>query len=183
MSFSNYNVLKPRDPSLEGKITENDLNCAVSSPNALIGSKYTTDRVDQLETTLGAYFKVANASALLEEGLSPYFALISFYVKALDSPPGNTSITVNGYIHGSDDVLSWHVEFPSEYHLPFLVQIQKYSGKSWDHLEGVEILANYGEDALDWEFCLDDLELQFFKLPGQQLANQHTHEVASEAEL
>lgn len=168
LSFSNYNVLKPRDPALEGMITENDLNCAVSAPNSLIGSQYTSDRVDKLQTSMGAYFKIANATAMLEEGLSPYFTLVTFYVKALDAPPGNMTITVNGYVYDSNDNLSWHVDLPSGYHLPFFVKIQEFSNERWDHLEGVEIKANYGEDALDWEFCMDDLEVQFFKLGGQQ---------------
>ena len=182
LSFSNYNVLKPRDPALEGKITKNDLNCAVSGPNALIGSRFTADGADNPSDAKGASFKI-NATAALEAGLSPYFTLVSFYVKALDAPPGNITITVKGYSHGSDEILNWHMEVPSGYHIPFLVRIQEYSGKSWDHLDGVEILADYGEDALDWEFCMDDLELQFTTVSGQQLEDQQTHERASELEL
>ena len=60
----------------------------------------------------------------------------------------------------------WHVDFNFEYHLPFRVKMQEFSREEWDRLYKVEFFADYGEDALDWEFCMDDLEVEFFKLPG-----------------
>lgn len=61
--------------------------------------------------------------------------------------------------------MTWHVEFPSGYHLPFLVQMEEYSGEKWDEITKVEIAADFGYDNLDWEFCIDDLQVQFFALP------------------
>ena len=59
--------------------------------------------------------------------------------------------------------LEWHVDFPAGYHLPFKVKIAEFSGEDWNELYGVEILADFGEQALDWEFCIDDLEIMFFQ--------------------
>ena len=78
------------------------------------------------------------------------------------------TITVNGYSHDRNDTLSWHVDVPYGFHEPFLVKFQEFSHEKWDRLYGVEILVDYGEDALDWEFCIDDLELQFFTLSALQ---------------
>ena len=42
--------------------------------------------------------------------------------------------------------------------------MQEYSRQAWNKLYKVEFFADFGTDALDWEFCIDDLEVQFFKL-------------------
>lgn len=44
------------------------------------------------------------------------------------------------------------------------------SGEKWERLCKVEVWANYGDDALDWEFCVDDLEVQFYELPMAPLS-------------
>ncbi|KAL8983748.1 MAG: hypothetical protein Q9205_002086, partial [Flavoplaca limonia] len=62
--------------------------------------------------------------------------------------------------HG-EEVLEWHVHFPAGYHLPFLVKMDEYSKQSWTGLRSVEIVADYGEQKLDWEVCLDDLVVLF----------------------
>ena len=43
------------------------------------------------------------------------------------------------------------------------MKIAEFSGEDWNELYGVEILADFGEQALDWEFCIDDLEIMFFQ--------------------
>ncbi|KAL8823482.1 MAG: hypothetical protein Q9191_005815 [Dirinaria sp. TL-2023a] len=173
LAFSQYNVLTPRDPNLKDRISSHDLNCAVSSPNALIGSRvsssnkhYSYDRESAMREG-GAYFSVANASdMLLHAGLQPHFSLVSFNLKPLDAPSPGSSIVVNGYSHARNesDPFRWHVDFPAGFHRPFLVKMQEYSGEAWDRLYGVEILADFGEQRLDWEFCIDDLEVRFFAL-------------------
>ena len=171
--FSSYNVLRPRDPSLDGKITERDLNCAVSSPNALIGSRCTSDST---KSTKGAYFGIANASAMASDGLHPYFTLISFNIKPMDAPPAVISVHVKGYSQIRDCPFHWHVDFPAGFHEPFLVKMEEYSGEEWKLVYGIEIIADYGEDALDWEFCIDDLEVQFSRYREEILGRGRTNQ-------
>lgn len=75
------------------------------------------------------------------------------------------AIFVKGYrgTGNESNPLEWHVYFPAGYHLPFMVKIAEFSGEEWNELYGVEILADFGKQALDWEFCIDDLEIMFFK--------------------
>lgn len=161
LSFSSYSVLTPRHPALDGLISEHDLNCAVSSPNALIGS-----RLEELAD--GAYFDIANATSMAEEGLQPYFTLNSFYIKPMDAPAPGTRVSVKGYTNARKEPYLWHVDFPSGFHLPFLVKIHEYSGEEWKETYKVEIVADFGYDDLDWEFCVDDVEIQFFALPEDE---------------
>ncbi|KAF6240451.1 hypothetical protein HO173_001119 [Letharia columbiana] len=161
LSFSSYSVLTPRDPALDGLISEHDLNCAVSSPNALIGSR-------PMENADGAYFDIANATSMAEEGLQPYFTLKSFYIKPMDAPAPGTKVSVKGYTKVRDEPYVWQVDFPSGFHLPFLVKMEEYSGEEWKEIYKVEIVADFGYDDLDWEFCVDDIELRFFALPEDE---------------
>ena len=161
LSFASYSVFKPQDPALENLISEHDLNCAISSPNALLGSRTT-------EHGKGACFQVANASAMKEQGLSPYFTLSSFYIKPMDAPAPGTTIYVKGYRLGRKEPLTWHVDFPSGYHLPFKVKMQDFSGEEWNEMYKIELTADFGYDTLDWEFCLDDLEIRFSALADKE---------------
>ena len=159
LSFSSYSVLTPRDPALDGLISEHDLNCAVSSPNALIGSR-------PMENADGACFEIANATSMTQEGLQPYFTLESFYIKPMDAPSPGTKVSVKGYTKARGEPHVWHVDFPSGFHLPFLVKVKEFSGEEWKEIYKVEIVADFGYDDLDWEFCLDNIFVQFFALPG-----------------
>ena len=69
-------------------------------------------------------------------------------------------ITVTGYSYAQDEPLQWHVDFPMGYHLPFLVKMREYSRDRWEYLYAVEVFAELSVDRLDWEFCMDDLEVQ-----------------------
>ena len=82
----------------------------------------------------------------------------------MDAPPPGTTIYVKGYSYTRDEPFTWHVEFENEYHLPFLVKLEEYSRLAWEELYKVEFWADFGEDKLDWEFCLDELEVQFIKM-------------------
>jgi hypothetical protein len=165
LNFFRFSIFNPRDPALSKFITENDLNCAVSSPNALLGS-----RVGGRD--LPASFGIANVSSMAADGLQAHFKLLSFHIKPMDAPPPDVSIYVRGHSHLQKPV-EWHADFPSGYHLPFLVNMAKFSRHSWGHLHRVEIWASFGEDALDWEFCLDDLEVQFEARPAHGLRAQN----------
>lgn len=156
LKFSTFIIFTPNDPALSKFISENDLNCAVSLPNALLGSR-------RYERGAPASFEIANASSMVAAGLQPHFTLLSFNVKPMDAPPPGVTIWVRGYSHVQKPV-EWHVDFVSGYHLPLLVDICKFSGMPWNHLYRVEISANFGQDDLDWEFCLDDLEVHFYPL-------------------
>ena len=160
LSFSSYNVFAPTDSAWDGRISENDRNCAVSAPNALIGSR---GNVYDPNKAHGAYFEIANVTATIEDSLNPYFSLSKFKIKPLDGPPEPTTtlVTVIGYKYGSNQTVRWEAKFDQGYHIPLSVDLEKFGRDNWDNLSGVEILADYGVDALDWEFCLDDLELQF----------------------
>ena len=72
---------------------------------------------------------------------------------------------VKGYsaTRNESSPLEWHVDFPVGYHQPLKAKMAEYSGEEWNELYGVEITADFGEDALDWEFCIDDLEIMFFQ--------------------
>ncbi len=176
LNFDLYSVFKPDDPALEGMISKHDLNCAVSSPNALVGSRL-------YENGHGASFDIANATAMSLEGLQPYFTLRSFYVKPMDAPAPGTTVYVKGYSKAKKEPLVWHIDFPSGYHLPFLVKMEEYSGEEWNEVYKVEITADFGYDALDWEFCIDELEVQFFALSEEEEeARWERHAVLDHAE-
>ncbi|KAL9045825.1 MAG: hypothetical protein Q9214_001197 [Letrouitia sp. 1 TL-2023] len=168
LAFSAYNVFTPRDPAFKDRITEHDFNCAVSSPNALIGSR---DNPDPKHRSKGAYFGIENKTDMQQTGLLPYFTLLSFNIKPMDAPLPGTLVSVKGYRQEDEEQphLEWRVDFPSGYHLPLAVKMQEYSREKWEKLHGVEIVADFGEDKLDWEFCLDDLEVQFFKAENQEV--------------
>ena len=103
-----------------------------------------------------------------EEGLQPWFTLHEFYVKPMDAPEeGEITVFVRGYRYDDGDgdgeeVLEWRVEFPRGFHRPFLVEMEKFSGRRWERVTKVVVEADFGVDALDWEVCVDDLVVQFF---------------------
>ena len=132
----------------------------MSAPNALLGSR-------PHEDADGASFEIANETAIKENGLHPYFTLHSFYIKPLDAPSPGTTVHVKGLSTAQEEPFQWHVDFPSGYHLPFLVKMTEFSGVEWKETYKIEITADFGYDSLDWEFCLDDLELQFFAVPPE----------------
>lgn len=98
---------------------------------------------------------------MVASGLLPYFSLRSFSIKPMDAPDAATTIYLRGYSNATDSPVDWTVEFPTGYHRPFQADLRNHSRASWDELHRVEIWADFGEDALDWEFCIDDLEVQF----------------------
>ena len=177
LEFFSFDVLRPRDPALADWITEHDLNCAVSSPNAIIGSR--SSGIVSKEQD-GASISIANATLMANNGLAPHFSLLAFYVKPMDAPPPGTTITVKGHSQSRVVPSIWHVEFISEYHLPFLVKLQEFSRQAWTELYKVEFFADYGEDRLDWEFCIDNLEIRFDQLSLEsQRAERNKQKVLS----
>ncbi|KZF23656.1 hypothetical protein L228DRAFT_238193 [Xylona heveae TC161] len=168
LEFSAFSIIAPNHPALRGRISENDRNSAVSAPNALIGSRYhESNRSDDSPASFGMQSKSKSDSGLL-----PYFDLLTFWIKPLDAPPPGTTIHVRGHRYDYDaekKPLEWHVDFIVGYHEPFLVKIEEFSGKKWDKLKKVEMWANFGLAKLDWEFCVDDLEVQFYRDEAAEL--------------
>ncbi|KAI9803077.1 MAG: hypothetical protein M1833_001147 [Piccolia ochrophora] len=152
---SGFSIIAPNDKALDDTISPNDRNCAVSRPNALIGSRYHPGN----ESDESAPFLKIHSTE--NDELSPYFDLLSFYIKPLDAPEPGTSIYLHGYSVAQDRPNpDWSVSFPAGYHEPLLVTAEML-GHGWDKLEKVAIWAIYGkEDDLDWEFCVDDLRVQ-----------------------
>ncbi|KAL8927199.1 MAG: hypothetical protein Q9172_001459 [Xanthocarpia lactea] len=168
LTFTNAAVFSPRSPALADIITPNDHNCAISTPNAIIGSR------DE-EGGKGLRFETASNAT----NSTTSFALKQFWVKPMDFPaPGSVKVTVSGYRRVRTPDFKWHVDFPSGYHLPFLVKIEEYSGREWTRLRAVEVVADYGEQALDWEVCLDDLAVEFDDEGGQMEGEAETGRTA-----
>jgi len=110
---------------------------------------------------------------MTEQGLEPSFTLHGFSIKPMDAPEPGTQVTVRGFRNAQEGTLAkgggveWGVFFPHGYHEPFEVKIAEFSGESWGGLHKVEILADFGYDGLDWEFCLDDIKVDFMKREGE----------------
>lgn len=106
---------------------------------------------------------------MIEQGFFPFFDLLSFYIKPMDAPPPGSTVFVKGYSHSRREPFEWDVDFITGYHLPLLVKVRQYTGEVWDQLHKVEIWADFGDDALDWEFCVDDLEVKFHETSCTEL--------------
>ncbi|KAI4236461.1 MAG: hypothetical protein LQ349_002533 [Xanthoria aureola] len=157
LTFQRASVFNPLSPSLHNIITPEDHNCAVSAPNALIGSRDT-------EGGPGLTFSVADNGT---------FALQRLWVKPMNFPEGgNVTVRIFGSRgdatpgtaverDGDEGLVKWQVEFPVGYHLPFLVKMEEHSQDDWTGLRRVQVVADYGEQKLDWEVCLDDLVVEF----------------------
>ncbi|MCJ1386095.1 hypothetical protein MMC17_009220 [Xylographa soralifera] len=155
--FSAFLIFAPRDPAFQHLISPHDHNCATSAPNALFGCCVLEEGFPNPSIA------IANATSMAAAGLLPFFSLVSFTLKPMDAPDVGTTVYVKGYTVGGGEPLEWKVEFPLGYHLPFRVELAKHSRDVWERLERVEMWAEYGEDGLDWEFCVDDLEVRFFE--------------------
>ena len=153
LTFSSFSVFSPHSPAFSHIIHPADYNCAVSNPNALLGSRTS-------EKGAPASFEIANEASLIEEGSKPTFTLQKMTVKPMAAPEPGTNFTVKGY-REKNEVLEWSVWFPSGFHEMFEVKIEDFSKKKWEGLRKVEISADFGYDGLDWEFCVDDLVVDF----------------------
>lgn len=91
----------------------------------------------------------------------------------MDAPSPGTSVYVKGYKADSGREIPWHVDFPSGYHELLLVKLEKFTGEPSDGMGNIEIWADFGYDALDWEFCIDNVEVHF------EEASDHPHERSS----
>lgn len=166
LNFDGLYPFNPKADALEGKISKHDLNCAVSAPNSLYGARFKSDHArlmgDHLQTHEDIPGVHVDTRSTAVFGLHPYFTLHSLKIKPLDIPLSHTTLYLKGYT--SDQVLHWQVDFPLGFHDMFHVKIEEFSRRKWEELERLEIFANLHYDGGDWEFCLDDMEIEFHSI-------------------
>jgi hypothetical protein len=119
LTFAGFSVIAPRDPDLP-YILPSDRNCATSSPNALLGSRYGHQ---QRRPTI-----MVNTTAAKDEEAYTFFALHSISIKPLAMPldlvPIIANLTIRGWAadsDGRDEPLVLRVEWSSGYTEPLLV--------------------------------------------------------------
>jgi hypothetical protein len=167
--FDGFIPFKPRHPRFEGLISGYDLNCAVSKPNALHGSRYNVglsvlarDRDEEPST-----FPSIQPS---EGGTS--FDLKAFRVKPLNFPINSVTLYVRGtramqsgsLLEESEahPNMTWSVDFPAGYHEVLNVSMHDFTRHDWHNLSRIELWADFNNanSLMDWEFCIDDLEIE-----------------------
>ena len=163
LNFDGLYPFNPHADALKGKISKHDLNCAVSAPNAIYGARYESGRPTLRSVNPLAHEDVpaihVDAKSAAVFGLKPYFTLHSLKVKPLDVPLSHTTLHIKGYT--AEQVLHWEVDFPLGFHDLLHVKIEEFSKRKWEQLERLELFANLHYDGGDWEFCLDNLEIEF----------------------
>ncbi|KAK5268683.1 hypothetical protein LTR96_006390 [Exophiala xenobiotica] len=148
--FDGFYAFDPSDASLKGIIYEKDLNCAVSKPNALYGTR------DNFELNT----RVERRPSIRHKNDDSTFTLHALKIKPLDMPLGLVTISLQGFRSGT--TLNWDVDFPAGFHNVLDVRLEEFSGQVWDGLERLEIWADfqYNDVSMDWEFCVDNIEVE-----------------------
>ena len=103
-------------------------------------------------------------NATLGSKTASSFTFHGMKVKPLDIPLGYTTLNLEGIRREpSLERLSWKVDFPQGFHVPLVVDIAEFTKGRWNELQALEIWADFHNEGvvMDWEFCLDDLELSF----------------------
>ncbi|KAI9675894.1 MAG: hypothetical protein M1829_003132 [Trizodia sp. TS-e1964] len=161
LSFSKFSIIAPNDHYFDEKIPVEDKVLAVSAPNAIIGSK----DGPLFPHTKGAPPAITlNSSVAKIDGIQPWFALKSLKIKSLGAPPPGVSLFARGYKHGSStNTTFWTQSYPEAFNAPTLLDSQVLT-LDWAKLYKVEFWAEFGIDFSDWEFTIDDLEVQFFPI-------------------
>lgn len=145
--FNNLYAFKPTHSELKDIISADDLNCAVSKPNALYGSK------------------VTKAKPSIEVGnTSNTFAVRSLKIKPLDLPIGFVTINLQGATtNRSTSLRKWSVDFPAGFHDVLHVELEEFSQVAWRNLTRLEVWAEFHYNDVvmdDWEFCIDEFEIE-----------------------
>ncbi len=151
LDFEDFFIFKPSDPELDGLISKHDLNCAASKPNALYGAR-------PLPLTQVPTIRLNGTRS----GASRTFTLHSMKIKPLDMPMAYAEVNLQGLRLDNTTVL-WSVDFPAGFHSMLEVEIESFSTATWDKLVQLEIWSDFHHagSAIDWEFCIDDLEVSF----------------------
>ena len=178
LQFHGFSVFRPDHPDLSHLISIHDLNCAVSKPYAVLGSRYRSSTTSYQPSNDVSKQAVSHGkeNSVLElpsfELFSPdkddSFELRSLTIKPMDFPAGaETIIFLRGTKSRSvlqERHVDFNISFPAGYHLPLQLDMETVSAReAWTNLDKVEIWADYGRDdqsgykGLDWEFCIDDV--------------------------
>ncbi|KIW93412.1 uncharacterized protein Z519_06017 [Cladophialophora bantiana CBS 173.52] len=158
--FNDFYAFKPSHPRLDGIISAYDLNCAVSRPNALYGAASASPLVkpQDRQGTPG------ERPSIWLYNSSETFTVHALKIKPLDMPIGSVTINLQGFrSNDSDATLTWKVDFPADFHDVLDVRVEKFTRKTWDGLSKLEMWAVFHLDDVtmeDWEFCVDDIELE-----------------------
>lgn len=167
--------MAPHDPQLP-YILPSDRNCAVSSPNSLLGSRYGPAQ-DRPTITV-------NATAASLQGLDAFFGLHSLSIKPIALPvdplPVIANVTIRGWTadgEGGDDPLVFRVGWTSGYSEPLTVHFGRkhFSVYRWEKIVLLDFSVEYGPDELDWEFCLDNLRVGFRRCQGRPCLDNSKH--------
>ncbi|EXJ77208.1 hypothetical protein A1O3_10366 [Capronia epimyces CBS 606.96] len=167
--FNGFYAFDPSHPLLEGIISLEDLNCAVSQPNALYGTRDNFKSIlsGRPASGTGTGTDTDRKPSIQPSNSTHTFTIHRLKLKPLNMPLGSATVYLQGSrrsskVRDADEVLNWSVDFPAGFHDVLDVRVREFSGKTWDRLEVLYVWADfhYNEVILDWEFCLDDMEVE-----------------------
>lgn len=146
---------------MDGLISSEDLNCAVSKPNALYGTRYNPKLRERSTYAAGTLHSPTVALYQLESGPQS-FQLHALKVKPLSMPLGHAKLVING-TRIDHEVIGWEVDFPAGFSEMLEVDLATFSNQTWEGLQSFSIYADFynANVVMDWEFCLDDLVVSF----------------------
>jgi hypothetical protein len=167
--FDGFYPFKPSHPRFEGLISAYDLNCAVSKPNALHGSRY---NIDSNVGSVDEHEEPTKLPSIKPRNRDSSFNLYSFRVKPLNFPINSVTLHLRGtradgsasqYRGDNMSDILWSVDFPAGYHEVLNVSVQDFTHHDWHNLSQIELWADFNnaDSTMDWEFCIDDLEVGF----------------------
>lgn len=87
----------------------------------------------------------------------------------VDPEPAIVIVTIRGWVADDPEAetipLKFHVEWTSGYTEPLVIDFDSkhFSKNRWKALRMLDFSVDFGPDRLDWEFCFDDLTVQFTK--------------------
>lgn len=157
--FDGFLAFNPAHPKFKGIISSHDLNCAVSKPNALYGTR---------DNFKSGSLPPQNSGFDRKPSIRPAdpnrtFTLQTLSIKPLDVPLGLVTVTLRGIrpVHDTSS-LNWSVDFPAGFHEVLYVPIEDFSKQAWTGLKSVEVWADFHHSgvSMDWEFCIDDLNVE-----------------------
>ena len=152
LDFSGFQVFDADHSAYEGLISIDDINCATSPHNAILGSRATR--------SIWPRFVVENWNET-----STYFKLRGLSIKPVGSIPPYVSILVSGW-----EVVDGHavnstflgITYLREGHMP-VTRIDLTRFPTWEaKINMVEAYA-YAPGGKDWPFCMDDIKIDLFE--------------------